>query len=111
MRILWVKIGGVGAVHNGGRPRRLHAIAELAKRHRVTVLTTHRPADDPEGLKANLKDCERIVSVPYLIPKAGTSRFAVALLVSWLSSYPVDLWKCRVPALRRKVVEALSAGA
>ena len=110
MRILWVKIGGLWPLNMGGRLRSFHAIAELAKRHRVTVLTTHGPADDPEGLKANLKDCERIVSVPYLIPKAGTSRFAVALLGSWLSSYPVDLWKCRVPALRSKVDEALSAG-
>jgi len=109
MRILWVKIGGLWPLNMGGRLRSFHAIAELAKRHRVTVLTTHGPADDPEGLKANLKDCERIVSVPYLIPKAGTSRFAVALLGSWLSSYPVDLWKCRVPALRSKVDEALSA--
>jgi len=110
MRILWVKIGGLWPLNMGGRLRSFHAIAELAKRHRVTVLTTHGPADDPEGLKANLKDCERIVSIPYLIPKAGTSRFAVALLGSWLSSYPVDLWKCRVPALRSKVDEVLSAG-
>ena len=80
MRILWVKIGGLWPLNMGGRLRSFHAIAELAKRHRVTVLTTHGPADDPEGLKANLKDCERIVSIPYLIPKAGTSRFAVALL-------------------------------
>ena len=101
MRILWVKIGGLWPLNMGGRLRSFHAIA---------VLTTHGPADDPEGLKANLKDCERIVSIPYLIPKAGTSRFAVALLGSWLSSYPVDLWKCRVPALRSKVDEALSAG-
>jgi glycosyltransferase involved in cell wall biosynthesis len=110
MRILWVKIGGLWPLNMGGRLRSFHAIAELAKRHRVTVLTTHGPADDPEGLKANLEDCERIVSIPYSIPKAGTRRFAAALVRSWLSPYPVDPWKCRVPALRKEVGETLAAG-
>ena len=110
MRILWVKIGGLWPLNMGGRLRSFHAIAELAKRHRVTVLTTHGPADDPEGLKANLKDCERIISIPYLIPKVGTPRFAAALLRSWLSPYPVDLWKCRVPGLRSEVAASLAAG-
>ena len=110
MRILWVKIGGLWPLNMGGRLRSFHAIAELSKRHRVSVLTTHGPADDPEGLKANLEGCERIVSIPYTIPKAGTGRFAAALLRSWLSPYPVDLWKCRVPALRRQVAETLAAG-
>jgi glycosyltransferase involved in cell wall biosynthesis len=110
MRILWVKIGGLWPLNMGGRLRSFHAIAELAKRHRVTVLTTHGPADDPEGLKANLEGCERIVSIPYSIPKAGTRRFAAALVRSWLSPYPVDLWKCRVPALRKEAAEALAAG-
>jgi glycosyltransferase involved in cell wall biosynthesis len=110
MRILWVKIGGLWPLNMGGRLRSYHAIAQLARRHRVTVLTTHGPADDPDGLKRNLKDCERIVSIPYAIPKAGTRRFAAALVRSWLSPYPVDLWKCRVPALRRHVTETLAAG-
>ena len=110
MRILWVKIGGLWPLNMGGRLRSFHAISELAKRHRVTVLTTHGPADDPDGLAAHLEGCERVVSVPYAIPKAGTPRFAAALLRSWLSPYPVDLWKCRVPTLRSKVKEALAAG-
>jgi glycosyltransferase involved in cell wall biosynthesis len=110
MRILWVKIGGLWPLNMGGRLRSFHAIAELAKRHRVTVLTTHGPADDPGGLADHLGACERVVSVPYAIPKAGTPRFAAALLGSWLSPYPVDLWKCRVPALRSQVRDALAAG-
>jgi glycosyltransferase involved in cell wall biosynthesis len=110
MRILWVKVGGLWPLNMGGRLRSFHAIAELAKRHRVTVLTTHGPADDPTGLAEHLRACERVVSVPYAIPKAGTPRFAAALLRSWLSPYPVDLWKCRVPALRSGVREALAAG-
>jgi glycosyltransferase involved in cell wall biosynthesis len=110
MRILWVKIGGLWPLNMGGRLRSFHAVAELAKRHRVTVLTTHGPDDDPDGLKANLKGCERIVSIPYAIPKAGTRRFAAALLRSWLSPYPVDLWKCRVPALQSEIAGALAGG-
>jgi polysaccharide biosynthesis protein PslH len=110
MRILWVKIGGLWPLNMGGRLRSFHTIAELAKRHRVTVLTTHGPADDPDGLQDHLRGCERVVSVPYEIPKVGTGRFAVALARSWLSPYPVDLWKCRVPALQTLVREVLVGG-
>ena len=110
MRILWVKIGGLWPLNMGGRLRSFHTIAELAKRHRVTVLTTHGPADDPDGLKDHLKGCESVVSVPYEIPKAGTGRFAAALARSWLSPYPVDLWKCRVPELQRLVRQVLAGG-
>jgi sugar transferase (PEP-CTERM/EpsH1 system associated) len=110
MRILWVKIGGLWPLNMGGRLRSFHTIAELAKRHRVTVLTTHGPADDPDGLTDRLDACERVTSVPYTIPKVGSARFAAALLRSWLSPYPVDLWKCRVPALRRQIRETLAAG-
>ena len=110
MRILWVKIGGLWPLNMGGRLRSFNTIAELARRHRVTVLTTHGPAEDAEELKAQLTACERVVSVPYAIPKAGTPRFAAALARSWLSPYPADLWKCRVPALQARVREALSAG-
>jgi polysaccharide biosynthesis protein PslH len=108
MRILWVKIGGLWPLNMGGRLRSFHTIAELAKRHRVTVLTTHGRADDPDGLQDHLKGCERVVSVPYEIPKVGTGRFAAALARSWLSPYPVDLWKCRVPALQTLVRQVLA---
>jgi len=110
MRILWVKIGGLWPLNMGGRLRSFHIIAELARRHRVTVLTTHGPADDPDGLAAALKGCERVVSIPFTIPKSGTPAFAAALARSWLSRYPVDLWKCQVPALQAQVRQALAAG-
>ena len=110
MRILWVKVGGLWPLNMGGRLRSFHTIAALARRHRVTVLTTHGPADDPAGLAGNLEGCERVTSIPYAIPKVGSARFAAALARSWLSPYPVDLWKCRVPELRRQVHQALAAG-
>ena len=110
MRIVWVKIGGLWPLNMGGRLRSFHTIAELARRHRVTVLTTHGPEDDAEGLAAQLPGCARVVSVPHAIPKAGTPRFAAALARSWLSPYPADLWKCRIPALQAHVREALAAG-
>ncbi len=53
----------------------------------------------------------RLVSVLHQGPKAGTARFALALARSWASAQPVDLWKWRVPALRRHVAEALAASA
>jgi sugar transferase (PEP-CTERM/EpsH1 system associated) len=110
MRILWVKVGGLWPLDTGGRLRSFHTIAELAHRHRVTVLTTHGPADDPEGLAARLRDCEQVVSVPYVIPKHGSAGFVRALLGSWLSPLPVDIWKCRVPALTREVSWRIGAG-
>src|SRR5437867_5344378 len=110
MRILWVKMGGLWPLHTGGRKRSFHIIAELARRHRVTLQTTHGPGDDPEGLAARLRDCERVESVPYALPKRGSARFAWALLRSWLSPLPVDIWKCRVPALAKEVSGRIAAG-
>ena len=110
LRILWVKVGGLWPLNMGGRLRSFHTIAELARRHRVTVLTTHGPADDPDGLVRQLDHCERVLSVPYAIPKAGTLGFAAALARSWLSPYPADLWKCRVPELQTRIHEALAGG-
>ena len=110
MRILWVKVGGLWPLNMGGRLRSFHTIAGLARRHRVTVLTTHGPADDAERLQEHLSGCERVLSVPYAIPKAGTPVFAAALARSWLSPYPVDIWKCRVPALQAHAREAIAAG-
>jgi sugar transferase (PEP-CTERM/EpsH1 system associated) len=109
MRILWVKVGGLWPLNTGGRLRSFHIVAELARRHRVTVLTTHGPADDPEGLAARLRDCERIVSVPYSLPGHGSARFALALVRSWFSPLPVDIWKCRVPALATEVSRRMAA--
>lgn len=104
MRILWVKVGGLWPLNTGGRQRSFHIVAELARRHRVVLLTTHGPGDDPEGLAACLQQCEQVVSVSHASPKRGSARFGLALLRSWLSPYPVDLWKYRVPALRQEVL-------
>jgi glycosyltransferase involved in cell wall biosynthesis len=102
MRILWVKVGGLWPLNTGGRLRSFHIISELSHRHRVTLLTTHGPADDPLGLAAALPRCERVTSIPSRLPKRGGVRFAMAVLGSWFSPLPVDLWKARVPALRRE---------
>jgi polysaccharide biosynthesis protein PslH len=110
MNILWVKIGGLWPLHMGGRLRSYHMIAELSQRHRVTVLTTHRPGEDPHELAKHLPQCERVVSFPYAAPKKGSLRFAGALARSWMSALPVDLWKWRVPALRAEVERIVAAG-
>ena len=60
LRILWVKVGGLWPPTTGGRLRTLHMIAELSQRHRVSLLTTRLPADDPASLRARLPACERI---------------------------------------------------
>lgn len=109
LRILWVKVGGLWPPNTGGRLRSLHMIAELSRRHRVTLLTTHRASDEPRQLEERLSDCDRIDSVPYVLPKQGTVRFALDLAASWGSRYPADLWRWRVPAVRGRVRERLQA--
>src|SRR5713226_5153047 len=109
MRILWVKIGGLWPPNTGGRLRSFHLVSELSRRHRVTVVTTHAPGEDPESLAAQLPHAEEVVSIPYAIPKRGSWRFAAALLRSWCSPLPVDLLKSRVPGVLQTVQQRLDA--
>jgi glycosyltransferase involved in cell wall biosynthesis len=76
----------------------------------VTVITTHGVGDDPDGLKQQLAHCERVISVPYAVPKRGSGAFAGAVIGSWFSHFPVDLWKWRVAEVRRQVCDAIDAG-
>lgn len=108
MRILWVKVGGLWPPNAGGRLRSFHLISELAHRHRVTVLTTHGPGDDPRGQAEHLGACREVVSVPFAVPKRKSPRFALALGRSWLSALPVDVSKFRVPALAGEVRRRLA---
>ena len=110
MRILWVKMGGLWPSTTGGRVRSLHTISELSRRHDVTVVTTHGVGDDPEGLARHLSNCARLISLPYVVPKRGSSRFPAAVVRSWLSRYPVDLWKWQVPDVRAQVQSLMDAG-
>ena len=109
MNILWVKVGGLWPLHMGGRLRSYHTVAELSRRNRVTVLTTHGPGEDGTALATELPRCE-VVSFPWASPKAGTAEFARVLARSWMSSLPVDLLKWRVPQLQAEVSRRLSAG-
>ena len=110
MRILWVKVGGLWPINMGGRIRSFHMISALSRSNRMTVLTTHGTGDDPDGLRKQLPNCERVVSVPYAVPKRGTPGFAVSLLQSWFSEYPIDVWRWRVSALREEVRRVLDSG-
>lgn len=109
-RILWIKVGGLWPLNTGGRLRSFHILSELSRRHRVTLLTTHGPEDDPDGLAAALPDCERVTSFPHSIPKQGSRQFAAAVMRSWLSDKPVDLWKCTVPAISSEVKRLMATG-
>jgi glycosyltransferase involved in cell wall biosynthesis len=110
MRILWVKMGGLWPATTGGRVRSLHTIVELARDHEVSVITTHARGDDPDGLREQLACCARVVSLPYAVPKRGSAEFAAAVAGSWLTHYPVDLWKWRVRAIRREAHAWLASG-
>jgi len=110
LRILWVKVGGLWPPTTGGRLRSLHMLDELSRRHRVRLVTTHPPGDDPAALTSRLPACERIDSVPYAMPKQGTMRFAGDVAGSWASPYPADLWRWRIPAVRARIREHLAEG-
>src|SRR5688500_12029055 len=110
MRILWVKMGGLWPSTTGGRVRSLQTISELSRRHQVSVVTTHGAGDDPEGLARHLSRCDRVISLPYAVPKRGSTAFPLAVAQSWLSRYPVDLWKWQVPAVRDQVQSPIDAG-
>ncbi|HEV3215922.1 MAG TPA: glycosyltransferase family 4 protein [Vicinamibacterales bacterium] len=110
MRILWVKMGGLWPSTTGGRVRSLQIVSALSRLHRVTLITTHGPGDDPQGLARQLCDCQQVISIPYDVPKRGSSAFPLAVARSWFSPYPVDLWKWRVPEMRDKVHERISDG-
>jgi glycosyltransferase involved in cell wall biosynthesis len=85
-------------------------LSELARRHPVTLVTTHGPADDPDGLRQALAHCEQVISVPLLVPKQGSAGFARALARSWFSALPVDLWKWRSAEVRRAAADVASKG-
>jgi polysaccharide biosynthesis protein PslH len=110
MKILWVKMGGLWPSTTGGRVRSLQTIAALSRRHQVTVVTTHGHGDDPEGLARHLSQCARVISLPYTVPKRGSGAFPMAVAHSWMTPYPVDLWKWRVPEVREQVQELMAGG-
>lgn len=110
LRILWVKVGGLWPVNTGGRLRSFHLIKALSQRHQVTVLTTHRPEEESGALARELSGCRQVVSLPHAAAKHDSARFKLALLRSWLSPLPVDLWKSRVAALQQRVGEELASG-
>src|SRR6202035_273554 len=110
LRILWVKVGGLWPPTTGGRLRSLHMIAELSQRHRVSLLTTRHPADEPASLRTRLRACARVESLPYTLPKQGSARFALAVARSWASPYPADLWRWRIPAVRARIRERMREG-
>ena len=110
MRILWVKMGGLWPSTTGGRVRSLQTISELSRRHQVTVVTTHGEGDDPEGLARRLTHCDRVISLPYTVPKRGSAAFPPAVAHSWLTRYPVDLLKWRVPEVQEQVEGLMASG-
>ena len=110
MRILWVKVGGLWPLTSGGRLRSFHTVAELSRRHHVTVVTTHDVADQGNFLPSGLGATARVVSLPFVPAKQGSARFALALAESWASQLPVDLWRWRIRALRDVVRRMLMRG-
>jgi len=111
MQILWVKMGGLWPATTGGRVRSLQIVSELARRHTVDLITTHGPDDDPDALADRLSHCREVTSLPYDVPKRGAAGFPVAVARSWLSCYPVDLWKWQMPAVRDRVRARMARGA
>lgn len=110
MRILWVKVGGLWPLNTGGRLRSFNILSELAQEHEMSVFTTHLPGEDGEALKRQLPQCKRVESFPFAAPKFRDPRFPLVLARSWFSAMPVDVYKHRVPALRKAVDKLVASG-
>ena len=110
MNVLWLKVGGLWPPHTGGRLRSLHILEQVARHHRVELLTTHSESDDHAGLAERLEGRAELASFPWRAPKHGGAAFAHALVRSWGTPLPVDLWRWRVPELRRAAARRLAAG-
>jgi len=104
-----MKVGGLWPPETGGRLRSFHILSELARQHRVTLLTTHVPGEDAGELRRRLPQCEEVLSLPYAPVKWRSAGFPLALARSWFTPLPVDIWKCRIPALYREASRRLYA--
>jgi len=109
MKILWLKMGGLWPLNTGGRQRTFQMVSELSARHQVVLVTTAGPGDDPAELNARLPRCEQVISVPFTAAKQGSGEFLRAVVASWGSRYPVDLWRWRPPQVRHLVAELIAA--
>jgi glycosyltransferase involved in cell wall biosynthesis len=94
-------------LNTGGRLRSFHLLRELSKNHDVTVLTTHGPEEDPDGLARQLPDCRTVRSLPHIPAKKNSGKFFLDLARSWTSELPVDLYKNRIRALQADVRDFL----
>lgn len=110
LNILWIKMGGLYPVNTGGRLRSFHILTEMSKKHDVTVLTTHVPGEDPEMHEKHLPGCKEVISIPFAAPRRDSGEFLIALVRSWLSVLPVDMYKFRLSRIQREVSEVLARG-
>ena len=109
LRILWVKVGGLWPLNTGGRLRSFHLLRELSATHELKLLTTHGPDQDPQELARQLPRCQ-VRSLPHTPVRKNSGRFLLALLRSWLTALPVDIFRSRVGALQAAVAKCLASG-
>lgn len=110
LRILWVKMGGLWPVNTGGRLRSYHLIQELSRKHQISVITTYDPQESADRLEQHLPYCKRIITIAHTSTKRNSVRFLLVLLRSWLTRFPVDLYKSRLPVVGREVSRTLASG-
>jgi sugar transferase (PEP-CTERM/EpsH1 system associated) len=107
MRLVWIKVGGLWPLNTGGRLRTFELLSALSASHDITLVTSHADASDAAMLTAKLPQVRRVVSVTHHVPKQGTAGFGAAVVRSWASREPLDLWRWRVPAARRALEQLL----
>ncbi len=106
MRLVWTKVGGLWPLNTGGRLRTFELLSALSEWHDITLVTSHSDEADAAALARSLPRVNRVLSLPFTVPKQGSVRFGAAVIRSWASREPVDLWRWRVPDIKRQV-EAL----
>src|SRR5262249_48632802 len=104
------KMGGLWPLTSGGRQRSFHILSELARAHELVVVTTAQDPAETLGLQEALGRGARVENVAYAAPKHESLSFVAALARSWLSPYPVDLWKWRSARVRSRIDALIAAG-
>ena len=102
MRILWIKAGGLLPLDTGGKIRSYHTLAELAKRHSVTVYTFYKAHTDDahERLSAQF---ERFIPQPLDLPDRGTPADLYAVARALVGGRAYTMQKYYRPEVRTTV--------
>ena len=110
MRILWIKAGGLVPLDTGGKIRSYHTLAELAKRHSVTVYTFYRAhtGDDHARLSETVN---RVLARPLSLPPTRGFRDSLLFARNLAAGRSHTMGKYYLPRVKREVSDLIRSEA